>query len=82
MRFVLLLCPLLFAGCANLPALDDRITPEARQTPAPALIPLDPIFDAEDTFAPQTAEQTDAELKARAAALRARAAQMRAEAAQ
>lgn len=82
MRFVLLLCPLLFAGCANVPALEDRITPEARQAPAPALIPLDPVFDDADTFETQVTDQTDAELKARAAALRSRAAQMRAEAAQ
>ncbi len=80
MRIALLFPILICAGCATLPALEDRLGPETRQAPYPALIPLDPILQG--TKEPQTAEQTAAALKARAATLRARAAQMRAEAAQ
>ncbi|MBA85399.1 hypothetical protein ACSSNL_02615 [Thalassobius sp. S69A] len=73
----LLLTPLfpLCAGCAQLPDLDDHVTPAARQAPYPALVPLEPLLAGATETA--ISENTDPQLRARAAALRARAQRMR-----
>lgn len=71
MRVAVFSCLLLCAACAQVPELDDHVTPAARQAPYPALVPLDPLLqDASDT---RITDQTDDALRARAAALRARA---------
>ena len=73
---VLLLNALLIAaGCAQVPELDDHVTPAAKAAPYPALVPLDPLLNS--TAETRITDQTDPELQARAAALRARAQRMR-----
>lgn len=63
------------AGCADFPDLDDKVEPEARSAPFPALIPLDGL--ALEAAPPADPEATAADLKARAIALRARAVRLR-----
>ena len=70
---VLTLC---LAACAEFPALDARIGPEAAAAPYPALVPLAPILAAADSQ-PRAAAGVEAGLASRIAALRARAATLR-----
>lgn len=74
-----LLMPLLFlAACAGPPPhLEDQISPEARATDPPQLIPLAPILDI-DALLPEDPAATGRSLEARAADLRRRAAALRA----
>ena len=63
------------AGCGDIPALDQAISPEAERADYPVLLPLD------DSLAPTNGQITGPDLEAslapRLAALRARAAAMR-----
>lgn len=61
----LLLC---LTACAELPALDGSVSPEALNAPYPALIPLDGLLADVSTSSPAQAAQ--AELEGRAARLR------------
>ncbi len=73
-----LLCagPLLLAGCADIPDLDDNLTPAARSAPYPALVPIAPLLAGTEQ-AQQIKEGTAPALQGRVAALRARAARLR-----
>ena len=75
LRFTLLCAPLVLANCAQVPELDDHVTPAAKAAPYPALVPLDPLLNS--TAETRITDQTDPQLQARAAALRARAQRMR-----
>ena len=75
LRFTLLCAPLILANCAQVPELDDHVTPAAKSAPFPALVPLSPLLN--DTTDTRITQHTDPALRARAAALRARAQRMR-----
>ena len=64
---------LLLAACAEVPALDARLTDADRNAPFPALVPLGPILAAADS----TATTAPASLDARLNRLAARAALLR-----
>lgn len=71
-----LTCCALLAGCADIPDLDDRLTPAAKAAPYPALVPVEPLL-AETEQARQIDEDTAPDLQSRVASLRARAARLR-----
>ena len=65
----------LLAGCANVPELDAKVTPELRRAPFPTLHEIGPLLEESESF---TVDETiGAALQARANSLRARAANMR-----
>jgi len=77
--FICCFTALALAACGpDVPALDDRIGPEARVADFPALVPLGPILAGVDTIPPRAAATEGQGLEARAADLRRRAAALRA----
>lgn len=67
---------LLTAGCAEIPALEGTISPEAAAAPYPKVLPVERILDGAAAAQSATPE-TQAQLEARAAGLRARADRLR-----
>jgi len=73
---LLLLCVLSAAGCTQFPELDQRITPELANAPAPDLVPLAPLIARAESSSGAAASAL-ADVEPRLAALRARAARLR-----
>ncbi|MFV1462992.1 MULTISPECIES: hypothetical protein [unclassified Phaeobacter] len=77
MRLTLLTAAVLLCGCARVPELEDRLTPDLRGADYPALVPLEQALTPETPPAEeskalqQTLEARAARLQARADALRA-----------
>lgn len=64
----------LVAGCANVPELDAKVTPELRTAPFPTMREIGAILDESESF---TVDETiGATLRARANSLKARAANL------
>jgi hypothetical protein len=74
----LLAVPLLAACGPDIPALDARLSPEARTAEFPDLVPLGPLLAGVDTAPLRTAASEGQSLDARTADLRRRAAALRA----
>lgn len=66
----------LFAGCAQLPALDGTITPELEAAAYPDLVPLGPVLASAQSAGTDPLGLTTA-IDGRVAALKARAARLR-----
>ena len=76
MRVLALLTCLTVTACADIPELDDRVSPAGLAAPNPQIMPLDPIaVTASDAI---VSDETTEALQARAAALQTRAAEIRA----
>ncbi len=73
---VLVALPLL-AACAQFPDLDAAVSEEAKTAPPPELVPVERILGPATAVPPSTGDETEEELRARAAALRARANRLR-----
>lgn len=76
MRVFALLSCLIVTACADIPELDNSISPEGLAAPNPHILPLDPI--ATQANEAVVTDETTAQLQARAAALKLRAARIRA----
>lgn len=70
MRRIVLL-PLALCACTQFPELDALVSEQAKQSQAPALLPLDQILGGLQPI--ETNETVQSDLEARIAALRARA---------
>lgn len=70
-----LLLAALAQGCAQFPALDGTVPPEAERAAFPRLVPLGPVLARAEEV--QITEATEADINARVARLRARAARLR-----
>ncbi len=65
----------LATGCANVPELDAKVTPELRKAPFPTMQEIGPILEESESFIVD--ETIGAALRARADSLQGRAANMR-----
>ena len=74
---ILCVCLPLLAGCAQFPEVDAVISEDAKNAPPPELVPLDQILEPATAVDPAKGDETEAELRARAAALQARADRLR-----
>lgn len=76
MRATLMASCLLLTACADIPELDNKVTPEGLAAPNPRIQPLDPLLLTASEA--EISDETTTDLQARAAALQARADAIRA----
>lgn len=78
LRLTFIACLTLTACGPGVPQFDGQISPPARGTPFPLLVPLGPLLDDAEAILPRDAANEGAALETRAEDLRRRAAALRA----